>query len=76
MLYDANYECVVTVYICARESRNAANIPLYFHTDQEMPLPCAFKFSPGLKQKFPGGLFVFDPTKYDQGPDGTLGCRQ
>lgn len=31
--FDANYECVITVYLCAMECRNAANIPLYFYSD-------------------------------------------
>ena len=33
MKFDANYECVITVYLCAMECRNAANIPLYFYCD-------------------------------------------
>jgi len=67
---------VITVYICARECRNAANIPLYFYTDPEMPVPCAYKFSSGLKQKFPHNLFVIDTAKYNAGPIGNLGTRK
>ena len=26
--FDANYECMITVYLCAQECRNASNIPL------------------------------------------------
>ena len=33
MKFDANYECVVTIYLCATECRNVANVPLYFYTD-------------------------------------------
>ena len=31
--FDANYECIITIYVCARECRNAANISLLFYTD-------------------------------------------
>lgn len=31
MKFDANYECIITVYLCATECRNVANIPLYFY---------------------------------------------
>lgn len=76
MVFDANYECIVTIYICARECRNAANIPLYFYTDPSMPTPCAYKFSSGLEQKFPSKLFVIETSKYNQGTGGVQGCRQ
>ena len=76
MQFDANYECIITIYICAKESRNAASIPLSFYSDQDMQLPCAYKFSKGLKQKFPQDVFTLDISKYNQGPDGTLGCRE
>lgn len=33
MKFDANYECVITVYLCSMECRNAGNIPLYFYCD-------------------------------------------
>ena len=75
-LFDANYECIITVYVCTRECRNAANIPLYFYTDPEMPVPTSFKFSAGLGQKFPTKLCVLDTSKYNEGPNGTQGCRQ
>jgi hypothetical protein len=48
MNFDANYECIITVYICAIECRNASNIPLYFFPDEKLPAPCAYKFSSGL----------------------------
>jgi hypothetical protein len=71
MQFDANFDCVISIYICARECRNATNTPLYFYTDPEMQKPEAFKFGPGLKQKFPPKLFVLDTSIYCQGPDGT-----
>lgn len=70
MGFDANYECIITVYICARECRNVANIPLYFFTDPSMPIPSAFKFSPGLDQKFPSKLCIIDTSKYNQSSNG------
>jgi len=47
--FDANYESIITVYLCAQECRNASNIPLYFYTNPNYPSPNAYKFSPGLK---------------------------
>ena len=74
--FDANYECIVTVYICAKECRNASNIPLYFYTDPSMPKPVSYKFSPGLQQSLPENLCVIDTSAYNQGIDGTQGCRK
>ena len=63
MKFDANYECVITIYLCAMECRNAANIPLYFYCDPQMPAPCAYRFSSGLNQKFPSRVFILDVQK-------------
>ena len=41
-----------------------------------MPVPCAYRFSPGLNQKFPQKLCIIDTSKYTEGPNGTLGCRK
>ena len=48
MNFDCNYECIITIYLCALECRNVSNVPLYFYTDPSMPEPCAFRFSPGI----------------------------
>jgi len=48
MRFDANYECIITVYILAQECRSAPNMPLYFVTPPEMPPSNAFRFSAGL----------------------------
>ena len=74
--FDANYECIITVYICAKECRNASNIPLFFYTDPYMLKPVSYKFSPGLQQKLPEKLCLIDISPYTQGPDGTQGCRK
>ena len=63
MKFDANYECVITIYLFAMECRNAANIPLYFYCDPQMPPPCAYRFSSGLNQKFPSRVFILDVQK-------------
>lgn len=75
MQFDANYDCIITVSVCARECRNAANIPLYFFTCENMPPSQAFKFSAGLKRKFPSQLCIIDTQKYNAGPEGTPGTR-
>ena len=49
LVFDANYECMITVYLCATEIRNAASTPLFYYTDQKYGVPNAYKFSPGLK---------------------------
>ena len=41
-----------------------------------MPVACAYKFSSGLKQKFPKDLFIIDTTKYNEGQNGNQGCRK
>ena len=74
--FDANYECIVTVYICAKECRNASNIPLFFYTDPYMPKPVAYKFSPGLQQSLPENLCVIDISPYNHGAEGIQGCRK
>lgn len=57
MIFDSNYECMVTIYLCATEIRNASATPLFYYTDaQRYGAPNAFKFSAGLKQKFPKGV--------------------
>ena len=54
LVFDSNYECLITVYLCATECRNASATPLYFYTDaQKYGAPNAYKFSPGLKQSLP-----------------------
>ena len=60
MKFDANYECIVTVYLCATECRNVANIPLYFYSDPKLSPPHAYRFDSGLNQKFPSQLFLID----------------
>jgi len=48
--FDTNYECMVTIYLCATEIRNSATTPLYYYTDShKFGAPNAYKFSPGLK---------------------------
>mmetsp|Transcript_37684 Transcript_37684/g.36140 ORF Transcript_37684/g.36140 Transcript_37684/m.36140 type:complete len:179 (-) Transcript_37684:169-705(-) len=64
MKFDANYECMITVYLCAQECRNASNIPLYFYTNPTYPSPNAYKFSPGLKQSFPQEVCVIKTNEY------------
>ena len=76
LVFDANYECIVTVYVCARECRNATNIPLYFFTDPNMPVACAYKFSSGLNQSLPSKVCIIDTAKYNEGPTGNQGTRQ
>jgi len=66
MKFDANYECIITIYVCARECRNASNIPLYFYTDPTLPVANAYKFSPGLNQDFPSKLWTFDTSAYNK----------
>mmetsp|Transcript_47852 Transcript_47852/g.35073 ORF Transcript_47852/g.35073 Transcript_47852/m.35073 type:complete len:221 (+) Transcript_47852:206-868(+) len=64
MVYDANYECLITVYFCTQECRNASNIPLYFYTNPDYPNPTAYKFSSGLKQQFPENVCVLKASDF------------
>jgi len=75
-MFNANYECIITIYICARECRNAANIPLCYVPEESMMKAQAYKFSSGIRQKFPPNLFIVDTAQYDQGPTGVQGCRK
>ena len=65
LIFDANYECMITVYLCATEIRNAQSTPLYYYTDlQKYGAPNAYKFSPGLKQKFPRNVCRLNLGQY------------
>ena len=33
MMFDANYECMVTLYLFAQEFRNPTSPPLFYYTD-------------------------------------------
>jgi hypothetical protein len=48
----------------AKECRNAANIPIYFYTEPDLPAPCSYKFSPGLGQKFPSHMWSLDTSVF------------
>ena len=60
MKFDANYEAVVTIYLCATECRNVSNAPLYFYSDQKILPPHAYRFDAGLNREFPSQLFILD----------------
>ena len=65
LMFDSNYECLITVYICATEIRNASTVPLFFYTDhQRYGAPNAYKFSSGLRQKFPKGVCRLNLSNY------------
>jgi len=64
MRFDANYECIITVYLVAQECRSAPNMPLYFVTPPDMPASNAFRFSPGLGQVFPEKMCKLDFSPY------------
>lgn len=64
-VFDANFECLVTIYLCATEIRNSATTPLYYYTDShKFGPPNAYKFSPGLKQKFPKNVCRLNLGQY------------
>jgi len=56
---------MITVYMCATEIRNASATPLFYYTDAlKYGVPNAFKFSSGLKQKFPKGVGRLNLSQY------------
>ena len=59
MNFDSNFDCIITIHLCATEARNVANIPLYYHSDSKLS-PHAYWFSSGLNQKFPHQLYLID----------------
>ena len=64
-IFDSNYECMITIYLCATEIRNASATPLFYYTDSmKFGSPNAFKFSSGLKQKFPKGVGRLNLSQY------------
>lgn len=64
-MFDSNYDCLITVYICATECRNASATPLYFHTDaNKYGPPNAYKFSSGLKQSLPSNVCRLNLKQY------------
>ena len=66
MMFDANYECMVTLYLFAQEFRNSTSPPLFYYTDtKKYGAPKTFKFAPGLKQKFPKGICQLDLSQYE-----------
>lgn len=46
--YDSKHECIITVYFCITEARDAYNYPIYFMTPKTLPPPNSYKFSAGL----------------------------
>ena len=65
LMFDSNYECLITVYLGATECRNANATPLYFYTDsQKYGAPNAYKFSAGLKQTMPKNVCRLNLKQY------------
>lgn len=65
LMFDSNYECMITVYLAATECRNATSTPLYFYTDaNKYGPPNAYKFSSGLKQTLPKNVCRLNLRQY------------
>jgi hypothetical protein len=67
--FSCTYDCIITIYLCAMENRSTDEScpPVYFYTPDYVPeKPVSYKFSAGMRQKFPERACVIDISKFDQ----------
>lgn len=70
--FDTACECIVTIFLCAKETKNAVNYPLLyllqiyfrFYTSPMHGAPKTYKFSAGNNQVFPKKAASIDLNVY------------
>jgi len=62
--FDAASDCIVTIYFCAKETKNALNYPLLFYTSPMHGAPKSYKFTAGNNQQFPNKAAAVDLSVY------------
>ncbi|CAI2377190.1 unnamed protein product [Moneuplotes crassus] len=67
--FSCSYDCVLTIYLCSTEYRSSdkSGPPVYFHTPDYVPeKPVSYKFSKGIRQKFPENEYIIDFSKFKE----------
>jgi hypothetical protein len=62
--FDTRYDCIITIYFCTTEARDAYNYPIYFMTPKHLPAPNSYKFANGTQQEFPTKVANIDASLY------------
>lgn len=67
--FSCTSEALITIYLCSTEFRSEEETrpPVFFHTPDYVPIkPVSYKFSEGMRQKFPERAFSIDFSKFSE----------